>query len=362
MMTRPSLTRPTLLLAALFVALGAAPGASAQQGRVHVVQPGETLYRIATTNGLSVDQLKELNGLVANTIRVGQRLRLSALAPEPDTPSDPTPDASELDPDEPETDGPDADEPGPDESPAAGPTVHTVARGETLYRLSLRYDTTVGELRRLNRLTSDQIEIGQQLIVDGAAAPAPDPGTGRASGPRRIPTLSATERSWALDRTTVASDLVHFVDPGETLYSIAARYGIASQDLIDQNSVTTAPLEPGQMLALPEAVNPAWADAERLPAALGSGLALVYPDVMRGRPTTSGEPYDPLQFTASHRQLPLGTVLLVTNPANGRSTFVRITDTGPVSEAYVLELSAAAATAIGLDPNAARRVEMRRLP
>ena len=83
---------------------------------------------------------------------------------------------------------------------------------------------------------------------------------------------------------------------------------------------------------------------------------------MRGRPTESGEPYDPLAFTLSHRTLPFGTVVLVTNPASGRSTFARVTDRGPVSRSYLVELSAAAATALSLDPNAARRVEIRSLP
>ena len=50
------------------------------------------------------------------------------------------------------------------------------------------------------------------------------------------------------------------------------------------------------------------------------------------------------------------------NPASGRSTFVRVADRGPVSRAYLVELSAAAATALDLDPNAARRVELRLLP
>ena len=93
-----------------------------------------------------------------------------------------------------------------------------------------------------------------------------------------------------------------------------------------------------------------------------SGLALVYPDVMSGRRTASGEAYDPLEFTASHRNYPFGTVLLITNPMSGRSTFVRVIDRGPVSEAYLIELSAAAATALELDPNAARQVEIREVP
>jgi len=45
-------------------------------GRFHRVRNGETLYRIATNNGLSISELKSINNLRSNTIRVGQKLRL----------------------------------------------------------------------------------------------------------------------------------------------------------------------------------------------------------------------------------------------------------------------------------------------
>ena len=148
----------------------------------------------------------------------------------------------------------------------------------------------------------------------------------------------------------------------QTLYSIAAAYGFTVDALIGGNTLSTAPLVPGTLLYLPAPVDPSWAASRTLPDVSEAGLALVYPDVLTGRPTASGEPYDPLALTASHRDLPLGTILLVTNPASGRSTFVRVADRGPVSRAYLVELSAAAATALDLDPNAARRVELRLLP
>ena len=133
--------------------------------------------------------------------------------------------------------------------------------------------------------------------------------------------------------------------------------------MLASNALTTAPLEPGTPLVLPRAVDPRLAVESRTqPEPDTVGLALVYPDVMRGRPLASGQDYDPTQLTASHRTLPFGTVVLVTNPASGRSTFVRIMDRGPVSQSYLIELSAQAAQVLALDPNAARRVEIRMLP
>ncbi|MEM1057144.1 MAG: LysM peptidoglycan-binding domain-containing protein [Bacteroidota bacterium] len=356
------MTRLLLSLALLL----AASAASAQTSRVHVVQPGETLYRIALNNGTTVDELKALNGLATNTIPVGLRLRLpdSATPASAPRPTDPEPEPERPEPrppdvtPEPEPQTPIELRPQPEvmdpipDAPREG-TTHIVARGETLFRIALQYDTTVEALRQLNGIRGDQIAVGQELVVTrGGGRPQ--------SGGRAAPI--ARDREWDIERTTVPADLAHFTEPGETLYSIAARYSIAVDDLVSRNAVTTAPLQPGTLLVLPEPVNPAEAAGRELPPVTNQGLALVFPDVMQGRATASGEPYDPLDFTASHRELPFDTVLLITNPANGRSTFVRVTDRGPVSQAYLMEISAAAATALGLDPNAAREVQVRRLP
>ena len=360
------MTRLLVLLAAL-----AAPLAAAQTATTYVVRPGDTLYRISLAHNLTVDQLRALNGIEGDGIQVGQTLRLTSRVPMPAQTPPPAPPVSggEPIPDRP-TPAPPGRAPSlsapPDAPPARGPAagglVHVVGPGETLFRIALRYDTSVAELRRLNGIAGDQIEPGQRLVVGAAGTgPAPAAGPGPSAGPA-VPVALGPPREWSVTDTTVPADLVHFVEPGETLYSIAAALGLPADELARTNALSTAPLRPGTMLRLPEPVNPALADRTELAPADEAGLALVYPDVMRGRPTESGEVYDPLAFSISHRDLPLGTVVLVTNPASGRSTFARVIDRGPVSRAYLVELSAAAATALELDPNAARRVELRRLP
>jgi len=352
------------LFAVLAALLAAAPGARAQSADVYVVHPGDTLFRISRAHNLTVEELRQLNGLDGDYISVGQALRLSTRVPIPTQTPTVTPPASSDGVGEPIPDRPTADStPRPPASggsaAASGGTSHVVAAGETLFRIALRYDTTVEELRRLNGIEGDRIEVGQRLVV-GGAGPASGP---RTSGPvAASPVAIGAARPWSMTDTTVPADLVHFVEPGETLYTIAAGLDLDVDALARSNAISTAPLRPGTMLYLPEPRNPALAARTEMPEPDESGLALVYPDVMRGRPTASGEAYDPLAFTISHREYPFGTVLLVTNPANGRSTFVRVVDRGPVSRAYLVELSAAAATALELDPNAARRVELRELP
>lgn len=79
-----------------------------------------------------------------------------------------------------------------------------------------------------------------------------------------------------------------------------------------------------------------------------SGLASWYGLPFHGRRTASGERFDMNQLTAAHPWLPFGTRVLVRNPGNGRSVVVRINDRGPFKRGRIIDLSHAAARAIGL--------------
>ena len=74
------------------------------------------------------------------------------------------------------------------------------------------------------------------------------------------------------------------------------------------------------------------------------GLASYYSDALAGRPTASGEPYDPRQLTAASRDLPFGTRVRVTREDTGAQVVVRVNDRGPFRDhRRILDLSRAAA-------------------
>src|SRR2546429_1850374 len=85
---------------------------------------------------------------------------------------------------------------------------------------------------------------------------------------------------------------------------------------------------------------------ESAPARVQVGLGSWY--ALPGRSTASGERYDQTQLTAAHRSLPLGTRVLVTNLANGKSVRVRINDRGPFARGRVIDVSRAAARRLGM--------------
>ena len=78
-----------------------------------------------------------------------------------------------------------------------------------------------------------------------------------------------------------------------------------------------------------------------------TGGATFYSDSFHGKKTANGERYNKNEFTAAHRSLPLGTIVRVTNLSNGNNLLVRINDRGPFIKGRMLDLSKAAAKALG---------------
>jgi rare lipoprotein A len=88
------------------------------------------------------------------------------------------------------------------------------------------------------------------------------------------------------------------------------------------------------------------------------GRASWYGKPFHGRITANGETYNMFQFTAAHRQLPLGTWVKVTNLRNGRWIMVRVNDRGPVPENRIIDLSYAAAQLLGFRERGVERVRL----
>jgi rare lipoprotein A len=97
-------------------------------------------------------------------------------------------------------------------------------------------------------------------------------------------------------------------------------------------------------------------------AAIGSeqsGTASYYADSLTGRPTASGEPYNPAALTAAHRTLPFGTMVEVTRE-DGRKVVVRINDRGPFGKKKrIIDLSRSAADQLGIIRAGVARVTVR---
>ena len=206
-----------VLLAALLVQVLPAPAYA--QSTIHVVQKGETLYSIARRYGVSVEAICEANGIAdPSLIYVGQELIIPV--------------------------GPGPAEPTPGTPPEQVQATHVVQPGENLYRIALRYSITVMELAKANGITNPgQVYVGQTLVIPGVMVdPTPVAATVQpTAAPEPAPTSAPAP-------TTTT----HTVQPGETLSSIARRYGVSVQALVWTNNIANPSLIlPGQVLVIP---------------------------------------------------------------------------------------------------------------
>jgi murein DD-endopeptidase MepM/ murein hydrolase activator NlpD len=201
-----------LLLLAGILWLPASAVAQESNGvTIHVVQRGETLYRIAQRYGLTVDDLVRLNGIAnPNDIEVGQRLLVPA-------------------------------------KPGAEPAkVHVVQPGETLRSIAQLYNLSVEQLATLNNIANpNSIYVGQTLkIAQDSSAPTAAPATA---------TIQPTEVAQA----DAPQSQIYIVQPGETLFRIAQRYGLTVNQLATANSIADpSTIYVGEQLLIPGVAAP----------------------------------------------------------------------------------------------------------
>lgn len=161
-----------------------------EEENIYIVKKGDTLYSIAMANNTTVDELKKANNLTSNILSTGQLLKIpSALLPE---------------------------------------STYTVKKGDSLYSIANKYNTTVDELKRINNLTSNILSIGQVL---------------------KLP--SDKESNIEKEENTIS----YTVQKGDSLYSIARKYDTTIDRIKDLNNLTTNLLSIGQVLLIPTDTN-----------------------------------------------------------------------------------------------------------
>ncbi|MBN1430875.1 MAG: LysM peptidoglycan-binding domain-containing protein [Anaerolineae bacterium] len=199
------------ILVLLMVILSSVSVASAQN-RTHVVQPGETLFSIARSYGLTVEQLASANGITnPNLIYAGQVLTIPGGGSSEGTSGN---------------------------TGTINTSSYTVARGDTLSQIAQRFGTTVATLAQLNGLSNiDLLFVGQILVI-------PSQG-GQPAATAAVPTAAPTSQGGAVETVT------YTVQQGDTLGRIALRFGTTYQAIALLNNLTNPDIiYPGQVLII----------------------------------------------------------------------------------------------------------------
>lgn len=142
-------------------------------------------------------------------------------------------------------------------------TTHVVKPGESLSSIAARYGTTVSALAQANGITNpNHLAIGQVLTIPAGSAPraTAEPKTTVAPAVRATPPPGATTRPGTVGVTrtpaapapaTLTDEVVHTVYPGETLSSLASRYGTTIAAIRERNGLRSNVLQVGQKLIIP---------------------------------------------------------------------------------------------------------------
>ena len=152
----------------------------------YIVKKGDSLWSIASKNNTTVDNIKKLNNLSSNNLSIGQVLKLSY----------------------------DAESGSADES-----NIYTVKKGDSLWLIANKYGTTVDELKSVNNLKSNTLSIGQTLIIP--------------------------------EKKESTSEISYVVKRGDSLWLIANKYDTTVEKIKSANNLKSNTLSIGQTLIIP---------------------------------------------------------------------------------------------------------------
>jgi len=272
---------------------------------IHTVEPEQTLFAISRLYDVTIAEIQSWNNLEGTQISEGQELTIfqvpQAGAPEM---TSPTSESTDID-------GEPRESIIREREGARGTTYYTVKSGDTLTRIARLHDMTIDQLRELNNLQSDMLSIGQQLTV------------------RDVQTAPSIADS-AEESTPQGKFVSYRLEPGETSADLKEKFMMSDDELAALNpDLDIETLRSGQRVTVLLPPSRSFKNPFRIGASLenlGEIPVSRYSNSERANPTTSGELYNPEYLTAGHSNMPLGNVIFVENPENGRGIYVRIND------------------------------------
>lgn len=253
----------------------------------HTVKAKETLFSISKKYSITVDQLKKWNRLKSNDIAINQVLVVT----------DPFIKVKEAE---------------IFENEKSAVKYHIVKKGEGLFSIAKKYSISLSDLKKINELKSNNLSIGQKLIVELPESKD----------------LLTTQQSEFLN---LESFNRHTVKENESLDDILAEYKLQKSELQALNqSIDLNKIVDGQVLNIIQPSRVLYANPYRVQAADNDSLknipTFVYSLEETGNVGTSGELISSKEFSIAHQSFQFGTLVLITNKTTGKSVMARVTD------------------------------------
>lgn len=154
----------------------------------YIVKKGDSLWSIASKNNTTVDNIKRLNNLSSNNLYIGQILKLS-------------------------------DNDNDSNNNLEDENIYTVKKGDSLWLIANKNGVSVDDIKNANNLTSNTLQIGQILIIP--------------------------------DKKTSTKEITYVVKKGDSLWLIANKYDTTVEKIKSANNLTSNTLQIGQVLTIP---------------------------------------------------------------------------------------------------------------
>lgn len=170
---------------------------------IYTVKKGDSLYEIAKKYNTSVDAIKRYNNLTTNNLSIGQKIRIPCNIEDND------------------------------DTVMPKYISYTVKAGDNLYNIAKKYNTTVDKIKRDNNLQSNNLTIGKILLIEDTSD------------------QSNIEECFGEEYEAPSSNITYTVQKGDNLYSIANKYNTTVNEIKSLNNLTSNNLSIGQQLRIP---------------------------------------------------------------------------------------------------------------
>lgn len=170
---------------------------------IYTVKKGDSLYEIAKKYNTSVDAIKRYNNLTTNNLSIGQKIRIPCNIEDND------------------------------DTVMPKYISYTVKAGDNLYNIAKKYNTTVDKIKRDNNLQSNNLTIGKILLIEDTSD------------------QSTIEECLGEEYEAPSSNITYTVQKGDNLYSIANKYNTTVNEIKSLNNLTSNNLSIGQQLRIP---------------------------------------------------------------------------------------------------------------
>ncbi len=190
------------------------------------VKAGDSVWKIASMYGMTLDQVRQLNNLSGNFIHPGQVLKVNSKSE-----IQPTNNSSE-------TVNVSTDVAGsPIKETSTNHSSYKVSTGDSLWAIASKNGMTLNELKTLNNLSSNFIYPGQSLKVGTSQTKNQKPESSEGSSPVSQNSHTQTKGTYT-------------VQPGDSVWKIAQKFGVSMDQLSQQNNLSGYTIHPGQSLVI----------------------------------------------------------------------------------------------------------------